>query len=179
MPTGTLKKYFSEKGFGFIEPEAGGEDLFAHSKDFQGDQDSLRGGESVSYDAEWDDRKGKNKAANWSVVGGGGGGGGGYGRAGKGGGGGGGGGSKMGTVKKFLADKGFGFITPDDGGDDLFAHSRQYDGDQYNINEGDRVSYESEWDSRANKSKARSWAPAGGGGYGGPPQHGGHRYSPY
>eukprot|EP00933_Yihiella_yeosuensis_P031198 TRINITY_DN2474_c0_g2_i1.p1 TRINITY_DN2474_c0_g2~~TRINITY_DN2474_c0_g2_i1.p1 ORF type:complete len:178 (+),score=42.81 TRINITY_DN2474_c0_g2_i1:81-614(+) len=177
MPTGTLKKFFADKGFGFIEPEAGGEDLFAHSKQFQGDSDSLRGGETVSYETEWDDRKGKDKAGSWSVVGGGGGGGGGYGGGGRRGGGG--GGSKTGTVKKFFSDKGFGFITPDDGGDDLFAHSKQLDGDQYSINEGDKVSYESELDSRSGKMKARSWAPAGGGGYGGPPQHGGHRYSPY
>ena len=44
-----------------------------------------------------------------------------------------------GTVKFFNATKGFGFITPSDGGKDLFVHST---GLTEEIREGDRVSFE-------------------------------------
>ncbi len=47
-----------------------------------------------------------------------------------------------GTVKFFNESKGFGFITPNDGGKDVFVHANGLDGLQ--INEGDKVSYEVE-----------------------------------
>lgn len=48
-----------------------------------------------------------------------------------------------GTVKWFNDQKGFGFITPDDGGDDLFAHHSNIDSEGYRtLNEGQRVEYE-------------------------------------
>ena len=48
-----------------------------------------------------------------------------------------------GTVKWFNADKGFGFITPEDGGKDLFVHHSAIDGDGYrSLDEGAKVSYE-------------------------------------
>ena len=46
-----------------------------------------------------------------------------------------------GTVKFFNNAKGFGFITPDDGGKDVFVHSN---GLVDQINEGDKVSYDVE-----------------------------------
>ena len=47
-----------------------------------------------------------------------------------------------GKVKWFNADKGFGFITPDDGSADLFLHYSAIKGDGYrSVNEGDSVSY--------------------------------------
>jgi CspA family cold shock protein len=50
-----------------------------------------------------------------------------------------------GTVKWFSDDKGFGFITPDDGGRDLFVHFTGIAGDGYrSLPEGAKVSYEAE-----------------------------------
>lgn len=48
-----------------------------------------------------------------------------------------------GTVKWFNADKGFGFIAPDDGSQDLFAHYSAIDGGGYrSLAEGQKVEFE-------------------------------------
>ena len=48
-----------------------------------------------------------------------------------------------GTVKWFNSDKGYGFITPDDGGDDLFVHYSAITGTGYReLKEGQKVSFE-------------------------------------
>jgi CspA family cold shock protein len=50
-----------------------------------------------------------------------------------------------GTVKWFNDDKGFGFITPDGGGPDLFVHQSDIEGAGFrSLNEGARVSFEVE-----------------------------------
>ena len=50
-----------------------------------------------------------------------------------------------GTVKWFSDDKGYGFITPDEGGRDLFVHYSGIAGDGFrSLPEGSKVSYEEE-----------------------------------
>jgi len=58
-----------------------------------------------------------------------------------------------GTVKFFNQDKGFGFITPDDGGHDVFVHVRAVQGSTL-LREGQKVSYEVGQDRRTGKSRA-------------------------
>ena len=50
-----------------------------------------------------------------------------------------------GTVKWFNAEKGFGFISQEKGGDDVFVHFRSIVGDGYKtLNEGQKVSFDTE-----------------------------------
>ena len=51
--------------------------------------------------------------------------------------------TETGTVKWFNDDKGFGFITPESGGKDLFAHFKEIRGDGFKtLSEGQRVTFE-------------------------------------
>lgn len=48
-----------------------------------------------------------------------------------------------GTVKWFASDKGYGFITPDDGGKDLFVHQSDINASGYaTLDEGQKVDYD-------------------------------------
>jgi CspA family cold shock protein len=52
MPQGTVKWFNGEKGYGFIEPDEGGDDLFVHYTGISGSgYKSLEEGEKVSYEA--------------------------------------------------------------------------------------------------------------------------------
>jgi cold shock protein len=51
--------------------------------------------------------------------------------------------AQEGTVKWFNEDKGYGFISPDDGGENLFVHYSGIDGDGFrSLEEGAKVTYE-------------------------------------
>ena len=60
-----------------------------------------------------------------------------------------------GTVKWFNAEKGFGFITPDDGGKDVFVHITAVEAAGLRgLDENQKVSYELERDKRSGKESA-------------------------
>jgi CspA family cold shock protein len=65
MATGTVKFYNSAKGYGFIQPDDGGKDVFVHVSALErAGMHSLAEGQKVSFDIENDRRTGKTNATN-------------------------------------------------------------------------------------------------------------------
>lgn len=176
MARGTVKWFNGAKGFGFIQPDDGGSDVFVHiSAVEQAGLHGLNDGDQVNYELEQDRRSGKLSAGQLVVTG--------SGpapeRAPRGGGfdrpqrsfdraprsfdgpRSGGGGSRepagpgSGVVKWFNGTKGFGFIQPNDGGGDVFVHiSAVEQAGLRGLNEGQAVSYDLEQDRRSGKTSA-------------------------
>lgn len=148
---GTVKWFNSQKGFGFITPDEGGEDLFVHQSAINAEGfRTLNEGEKVQYSVV--EENGKQKAIDVAGVGGG------YVKGDNANGAGGRGGrvvprkwpegsdptpgKQIGTVKWFNSEKGFGFVAPRDGGDDLFVHqSAIYAPGFRSLMEGEEVEY--------------------------------------
>jgi CspA family cold shock protein len=60
MNTGTVKFYNTQKGFGFIQPDNGGKDVFVHATALErAGIRSLNEGQKVSFDTAEDRRSGK------------------------------------------------------------------------------------------------------------------------
>merc|ERR1712194_662262 len=80
--TGVMLRWNGDKGFGFIKPDQGDEDLFCHVSSLLGGEGRVQDGDRVKFVKDYDDRKGKDRAIEVAVEGGGGrrGGGGGGGR---------------------------------------------------------------------------------------------------
>ncbi|MBX3480260.1 MAG: cold-shock protein [Caulobacter sp.] len=173
MARGTVKWFNSAKGFGFIQPDDGGSDVFVHISAVEGaGLRSLNDGDIVSYELEQDRRSGKLSAGQLQVLGSGpaperaprdggfdrpqrsfdraprsfdGPRGGSREPAGPG----------SGVVKWFNSTKGFGFIQPNDGGGDVFVHiSAVEQAGLRGLDEGQAVSYELEADRRTGKTSA-------------------------
>ena len=65
MPTGKVKWFNSQKGFGFIQPSDGGKDVFVHiSAVERAGLSTLNEGQKVSYELVTDRQRGKTSAEN-------------------------------------------------------------------------------------------------------------------
>ncbi|CAM4084436.1 CSD domain-containing protein [Novosphingobium lubricantis] len=145
---GVVKFFNSQKGFGFIQREDGGEDVFVHiSAVERAGLEGLAEGQQLEFNLV--DRGGKISAADLQVVGdvievaakpaapqreltG---------------------EKATGTVKFFNAMKGFGFITRDDGQPDAFVHISAVErSGMRELNEGDKLEFDLEVDRRGKYS---------------------------
>uniref|UniRef100_UPI0026E465BE cold-shock protein n=1 Tax=Novosphingobium sp. B 225 TaxID=1961849 RepID=UPI0026E465BE len=146
--TGTVKFFNAGKGFGFIQQDGGGEDVFVHiSAVERAGLDGLAEGQQLKFNLV--DRGGKISASDLEAVGdvipvekrpeapqrqltG---------------------ERSSGTVKFFNAMKGFGFITRDDGQADAFVHISAVErSGMSGLNEGDRLEFDIEVDRRGKYS---------------------------
>lgn len=139
---GTVSWYDAEKGFGFVTPDVGADDIFVHVRALPAGLTELSEGDRVTYVVGQSEkglqarniqlvrgsasrggpaassraRSGPSTAGGDTVRGG------------------------EGMVARYDAERGFGFITPDAGGADLFVHVSVVRGPE-SLQEGDRVRF--------------------------------------
>ena len=68
MPTGTVKWFNAQKGFGFIQPDDGSKDVFVHiSAVERAGLSGLAEGQKISYEVKVDSKRGKSSAENLRI----------------------------------------------------------------------------------------------------------------
>ncbi len=69
MPTGTVKWFDAKKGYGFIQPDEGGADIFVHASAVErAGMGNLKEGQKVSYEEQRDPKRNKTSAGNLKAV---------------------------------------------------------------------------------------------------------------
>ena len=69
MTTGTVKFFNTTKGFGFIQPDGGGPDVFIHVSELErSGLRELREGQKITFESKMDPKKGKPNAVNVKVA---------------------------------------------------------------------------------------------------------------
>ncbi|MDA8870156.1 cold-shock protein [Rhizobiaceae bacterium] len=69
MTNGTVKFYNDQKGFGFIQPEDGSQDVFVHATALErAGISGIAEGQKVSFDTEVDSRSGKTAVAKIALL---------------------------------------------------------------------------------------------------------------
>jgi cold shock protein len=66
MPTGKIKMFNDEKGFGFIKPDDGGNDVFFHVSALR--EGEVKPDKAVSFEMGTDPKTGKSKAVSVDLV---------------------------------------------------------------------------------------------------------------
>ncbi|WP_046529902.1 cold-shock protein [Cellulomonas sp. FA1] len=124
MPQATVRWFDTERGFGFLALEDEGEDLFVHASEIVGDSSrGLREGQTVEYELGEGDRGPVARKvrvtgdvpADASL-------------------------GRLGTVSWYEPTKGYGFVTPDGDGAEIFLHSSAIVGGGV-VTEGQRVAF--------------------------------------
>ena len=67
MPQGKIKMFNEDKGFGFIKPDNGGDDVFFHVTGLR-EGDEIKVGTAVTYEMGADPKSGKPKAVSVDLV---------------------------------------------------------------------------------------------------------------
>jgi len=69
MPIGTVKWFNAQKGYGFIQPDNGGPDVFVHiSAVERAGMSGLAEGQKISFEEQRDAKRGKTSAENLKAV---------------------------------------------------------------------------------------------------------------